>query len=221
MAVLTKIADRAELSESLLDRWRNVPAAIIADVSGGACLIDPAIRPLLPPGKSVRLFGRAVTARCEPPDFGAVLHALDLVGKGDVLVIDAQGNRDHAMIGGILGGHLQSCGAAGVVCDGAVRDVMELAAWDDFAVFSRSVTPRGPTAWEKGEVNGAATIGGRTVNPGDLIIGDDDGLVALSSNEAATLIGKAEQKLALEAQWIEALASGRSVAEVFGLKRPD
>jgi regulator of RNase E activity RraA len=218
MAVTVKTAGRADISTSLIERWRNVPTAIIADVSGGVCLIDPAIRPLRPPGNGTRLFGRAVTARCAPPDFGAVLHALDLVGKGDVLVIDAQGNRDHAMIGGILGGHLRSRGAAGVVCDGAVRDVMELAAWDDFAVFSRSVTPRGPTAWEKGEVNAPVTIGRRTINPGDLIIGDDDGLVSLSAGEAATLIDKAEQKLALEAQWIEALASGKSVTDVFGLK---
>jgi regulator of RNase E activity RraA len=218
MAVTVKTVRRAEFSKALLERWRAAPAAIVADVSGGACLIDPAIRPLHPPGKGIRLFGRALTARCAPPDFGAVLHALDLLGKGDVLAIDAQGNRDHAMIGGILGGHLRRRGAAGVVCDGAVRDVMELGVWDDFAVFSRSVTPRGPTAWEKGEVNGPVTIGGRTVNSGDLLVGDDDGLVALSSDEAAALIDKAEQKLALEAQWIEALASGRSVAEVFGLK---
>ncbi|MFN0193653.1 MAG: RraA family protein [Aestuariivirga sp.] len=219
MAVTVNTARRAELPAPLLERLRKVPVAIIADVSAGACLIDPAIRPLQPPGKGVRLFGRAVTARCAAPDFGAVLHALDLVGEGDVLVIDAQGNRDHAMIGGILGGHLRRIGAAGVVCDGAVRDVMELAAWDDFAVFSRSITPRGPTAWEQGEVNGTVTIGGRAVGPGDLIIGDDDGLVALTAEEANVYIDKAEQKLALEAKWIDSLASGQSVAQVFGLPK--
>ena len=201
-----------------MERWRNVPTAIIADVSGGACLIDPAIRPLRPAGQQPRLFGRAVTARCAPPDFGAVLHALDVVKAEDVLVIDAQGITGHAMIGGILGGHLHRKGAAGIVCDGAVRDVAELAVMDDFPVYSRAITPRGPTAWEQGAVNRAVVIGGRTIDAGDLVIGDDDGLVSLTPKEQEELIAKAEAKLALEAEWISRLSSGESVAAVFSLK---
>ena len=71
------------------------------------------------------LFGRAVTARCEPPDFGAVLRAVDRVGPGEVLVIAAGGVESHAMIGDVLGGHLRAKGAAGIVCDGAVRDTRQ------------------------------------------------------------------------------------------------
>ncbi|MCA0434246.1 MAG: dimethylmenaquinone methyltransferase [Proteobacteria bacterium] len=201
-----------------LERWRNVPAAIVADVSKGAALVDPDIRPLCPAAQQPRLFGRAVTVKCSAPDFGAVLWSLDLVRKGDVLVIDAQGHRDHAMIGGILGAHLRRLGAAGIVCDGAVRDVMELAAWDDFSVFSRHVTPRGPTALDQGEVNGVVSIGGRQVSPGDLVIGDDDGLVVLSDDMIRTLIAAAEEKLSLEDKWIKSLEAGTSVNATFGLK---
>ncbi|MDZ4720895.1 MAG: hypothetical protein SH847_20755, partial [Roseiflexaceae bacterium] len=167
------------LSLADIDRWREIPVAIAVDVSNAMCQIDPAIRPLCQPGHQPRLFGRAVTARCEPPDFGAVLYAIDLLQPGDVLVIAADGNAVTAMIGEILGGQVRRCGGSGIVCDGAIRDVAQLAAWPDLSVFARSITPRGPVAMERGVVNAAVTVGGRLIHPGDLLIGDDDGLVAL------------------------------------------
>ena len=203
----------------LLARWRKIPTAIIADVSRGAALIDPLIRPLRPPGQQPHLFGFAVTARCEVPDFGAVLHALDGIVAGDVLVIAARGSHGQAMLGGILGGYLRRKSAAGVVCDGAVRDVMELAAWDDFSVFSRFITPRGPTGVDQGAVNEVINIGGRSIAPGELMIGDDDGVVALTADMLRTLIEPAEAKLKLEDDWITALGAGKTVADTFGLRR--
>lgn len=217
MAVTVHAKSKPVASAQEIERWRNVPTAIIADISKGACLIDPNIRPLMPPGKQPRMFGFAVTAICIPPDFGAVLHALDLMESGDVLAISAGGHRGNAMIGGILGGHLRRKGAAGIVCDGAVRDVTELAGWPELSVFTRHITPRGPTGVEHGKVNGPAMIGGVTINPGDLIIGDDDGVVALTAELIFTLIDAAEAKLALEAKWQSSLAGGKSVKETFGL----
>ncbi len=201
-----------------IERWRNIPVAIAVDVSNGLCQIDPAIRPLLPPGQQPKLFGRAVTARCAPPDFGAVLRALDVIKPGDVLVIEAQGNRETAMIGEILGGHLRRNGAVGIVCDGAVRDVAKMAGWKDFSVFARFITPRGPTGIAGGMVNITTQIGGCVVNAGDLVIGDDDGLASLSSDMIRTLIDAAEAKRTLEAVWQEGLAAGRTIAQTFGLK---
>ena len=104
-----------------------------------------------------------------------------------------------------------------MVCEGAVRDVATLAGWADFSVFSRWITPRGPTGAVRGQVNVPVTIGGRLVTPGDLVIGDDDGLAALSPATVLTRFRDAEAKLALEAEWIAALAGGRSVVETFGL----
>ena len=161
--------------------------------------------------------GRAVTALCEPPDFGAVLHALEHVGPGDVLVISAKGAPEFAMIGEILCGYLHRRRAAGVVCDGAVRDVATLARFDDFSVFARFVTPRGPKGAERGAVNAPIVVGGAQVTPGDLILGDDDGLVTLTAVDARTRIAEAQAKVAKEAEWIAGLEEGRSVAEVFGL----
>jgi 4-hydroxy-4-methyl-2-oxoglutarate aldolase len=207
----------ASVSAQEIERWRTVPTAIVADISKGACLINPAIRPLLPAGQQPRLFGPAVTAVCQPPDFGAVLHALDLIKPGDVLMIAAGGHRDHAMIGEILGGHLRRKGAVGIVCDGALRDVRELAGWPDLSVFTRYITPRGPTAMNLGEVNGPATMGGRVIEGGDLIIGDDDGLVSLNADMILNLLAAAEAKLALEEKWQATLAAGTSIRETFGL----
>ncbi len=201
-----------------VERWRKIPVAVAVDVSKGSCLIDPAIRPLRPAGLQPRLFGLAVTAICAPPDFGAVLRALDLIQAGDVLVIDAKGNRDTAMLGEILGGHLRRKQAAGIVCDGALRDVAELAGWTDLSVFTRWITPRGPSGAAMGEVNGTAEIGGLLVNPGDVMIGDDDGLCCLTPEMVSTLVDAAEAKLEMEAKWQVSLRAGKSIAETFGLK---
>lgn len=220
MSVTVQDATASSVQEDEVERWRRVPVAIAVDVSHAACQIDPQIRPLCPPGRQPRLFGRAVTARCVPPDFGAVLHALDLVKPGDVLVIAANGHGETAMIGEILGGHLRRLGGTGLVCDGAIRDVAELANWTDLPVFARAITPRGPTSAEKGVVNAAVMIGGRLVSPGDLVIGDDDGLAALTPAEIRSYIEDAEAKRGREAAWQASLAAGRSVAETFGLAPP-
>ncbi len=220
MPVTVHPVPASDLTPADIERWRGVPVAIAVDLGRDVGQIDPAIRPLRPAGRQPRLFGRALTALCEPPDFGAVLYALDLIAPGDVLVIAAGGHGETAMIGEILGGHLRRRGAVGLVCDGAVRDVATLAGWDDFSVFTRSVTPRGPSSAERGAVNRPVVIGGRLVSPGDLVIGDDDGLVALVPSAIRGRIGDAEAKLAREVEWQASLAGGRSVAETFGLAAP-
>ena len=202
-----------------LSAWARIPVAIAVDTVPGARQIDPAIRPLRPAGHQPRLMGRAVTVDCQPPDFGAVLHALDLVGRGEVLVIAARGHADHAMIGDILSGHLRARGAAGVIVDGAIRDTGTLGQWDDFAAFARHITPRGPTGAEAGAVNGPVPFGGITIHPGDLILGDDDGLVCLPPATWEDGLTPARAKLALEERWTEALRAG-SAAQAFGLPAP-
>jgi regulator of RNase E activity RraA len=180
--------------------------------------IDPAIRPINPPGRQPRLLGLAVTVAVTPPDFGAVVHALEHAGRGQVLMIAAGGDAVTAMIGEILSGHLRNRGAAGVVCDGAVRDVATLSAWPDFSVYTRSITPRGPTSAEHGTINTPVMIGARRIGPGDLVIGDDDGLVALSPDRVRKLIADARSRLAREAGWTRDLAAGRTVVETFGVE---
>lgn len=209
-----------DLTPAEIARWSAIPVAIAVDLVREAGQIDPAIRPLRPAGMQPRLFGQAVTVRCDAPDFGAVLLALDVIQSGQVLVIDAGGYRKAAMIGDVLSGHLRAKGVAGVICDGAVRDVGTLGGWVDFPVYSRWINPRGPTGAERGAVNPPVTVGGTQVTPGDLLIGDDDGLVVLTPANVRVFIADAEAKLARETGWIAGLASGKSAAEVFGLVAP-
>ncbi len=145
---------------------------------------------------------------------------MDKIKPGDVLVIAAGGHTETAMIGDILAGHLDAWGLAALVCDGAIRDVAELAKWNDLPVFSLATTPRGPTSADRGRVNCSVIVGGRPVNPGDLIIGDDDGLASLDPKSIVKFIADAEGKLAKEAEWQSSLAANRTVAETFHLGSP-
>lgn len=217
MTVTIHAVPPCTLTRNEVEAWRSVPVAVAVDLARDIGQIDPAIRPLKPPGQQAALFGRAVTVLCEPPDFGAVIHALDITQPGDVLVIAAAGNREFAMIGEILGGYLQRRGCVGLVCDGAVRDVAALAALPAFSVFSRFVTPRGPASATHGAVNCPVVVGGQIVHPGDVLIGDDDGLVALRPDAIRRHIEGARNKLALEEEWMTKLAAGRSPLETFGL----
>lgn len=201
---------------ALLARWSHVPVSVAVDLVPD-CQISPAIRPLRPAGQQPRLCARAVTARCEAPDFGAVLRALEHVGPGEVLVIEAGGHAANAMIGDVLGGFLHGKGVAGIVCDGAIRDTGTLAMLEGFSVYARHITPRGPVGAGKGAVNVAVTVGGCPVSPGDLILGDDDGLAAIPAEQLSALIDAAEAKLRLEAEWTRRLADGEAVGRIFGL----
>jgi 4-hydroxy-4-methyl-2-oxoglutarate aldolase len=220
LTVAVHAVPASDLTNAEVERWRDIPVAVAVDMGRAKVQIDPAIRPLMPAGRQPRLFGRAVTALCEPPDFGAVLLAIDAIGEGEVLVIAAQGRAETAMIGEILSGQLRRRGAVGVICDGAIRDVATLAQWADFSVFTRHVTPRGPWSAERGAVNAPVVFGGRIVAPGDLLIGDDDGLAALDPDSIRSRIADAEAKLRLEAEWQASLTAGRSMAETFGLGEP-
>ena len=207
------------IAPDLLARWRRVPVAVVVDLAPET-QIDAAIRPLRPAKKQPPLCARAVTVRCAPPDFGAVLRALAHVGPGEVLVIDAGSHAANAMIGDVLGGHLRDIGVAGIVCDGAVRDVGNLARMKGFAVFARHINPRGPVGAAEGAVNTPVTIGTRAVAPGDLILGDDDGLACLTPAQAEALIAPAEARIAQEEDWSARLAAGEAVGAIFGLDQP-
>ncbi|MBS1155276.1 MAG: RraA family protein [Proteobacteria bacterium] len=153
--------------------------------------------------------GTAVTVRVSHGDNLAVLRALkEYCRPGDVLVIDGGGDTEQAILGGIMSLYARSIGLAGVVVDGAVRDVAEIRE-RDFPLFARGHIHRGPYKDGPGEINVPVNIGGMVVMPGDIIMGDDDGLLAFNPAEAETLIEKALAQQAKEEASIQAILENR------------
>ena len=114
------------LAREIIDRWSDVPASVAADIFAGRTLVDPAIRPLRPFANGRRLVGTAVTALCTGTDYGAVHHAIAVAEAGAVIVVEAGGRDNPAIIGELLSGSARLKGVAGVVVNGAVRDSAHL-----------------------------------------------------------------------------------------------
>jgi regulator of RNase E activity RraA len=207
----------SRLPKATIDAWRVVPSAVAADKLDGRRHADARIRPIRPFAAGAILVGSAVTAWCEPADYGPVHHAIAAAEAGDVIVVAAGGRRDAAMIGELLSGAARLKGIAGVVVDGAVRDVGTLAQWSDFHVFARWITPRGPSSMERGTVNEPVVFGGVAVSPCDLVVADDDGLVFVPNALAAELLKPCLAHLAAEKRWEAALAKGASTIETFNV----
>ena len=205
------------LSREVIDRWAEVPASVAADLLKGATLIDPSIRPLRSIAGSRRLVGTAVTALCIGTDYGAVHHAIAVAVAGDVIVVECEGRETPAIIGELLGGSARLKGVRGIIVNGAVRDTGRLRQWDDFPVFTRHVNPRGPSSMDQGVVNEVVSFAGTRVAPGDIILGDDDGLVLIPREEAEAQLEAALARVNAEHGWERELMTGRSTVDVFNV----
>ncbi|SAK91555.1 RraA family protein [Caballeronia ptereochthonis] len=151
--------------------------------------------------------GTAVTVRSRGGDNLAYLRALEFCRPGDVLVIDAGGDIGNAVVGGILTFYAAKIGLAGVVVDGAIRDVAEIRS-RAFPVYARGVTHRGPYKDGPGEINVPVSVGGMVVNPGDVVVGDQDGLLAIPPDDVERVLQKARDVLAAEARTMAAMEAG-------------
>jgi len=154
------------------------------------------------------LVGTAVTVRTRPGDNLAIHRAFDFCRPGDVLVVDGAGELSQALMGDIMASYAQSIGVQGLVIDGAIRDVGELRQ-RDFPVYARGVTHRGPYKNGPGEINVPVTIGKMVVHPGDIIVGDEDGVLAISPADVEAVIAGARKQGAKEADALDAIAKGR------------
>jgi len=207
----------APLTASMRAAWAAVPVTIASDITAGRILADPRIRPLRPFPLGRRMVGRAVTGWCERADFGPALHAIDLAEVGDVVVLGAGGCVQTAYVGELLCGAARRKKLAGLIVDGAVRDIDTLASWDDFPVYALGTTARGPLSKERGAVNCGIVFGGVPVKPGDIVLGDNDGLAVVAREEAETLLPAMQERVRMEAQWAAALETGRSLVDVFSV----
>lgn len=165
------------------------------------------IRPF---SKRTRLVGRALTVRTTVGDNLFIHKALDEVFPGAVIVVDGGGFDGRALIGEIMAAIAKSRGASGFVVDGAIRDVEQISA-GDFPVFARSSIHLGPYKNGPGAINVPVGIGGMMVNPGDIIVGDADGIVAFSPDVAGDLLAATKKQADKEAGMIRSVADGTYV----------
>jgi RraA family protein len=164
----------------------------------------PQLRPMHREGK---LAGPAFTVKTAPGDNLLVHKALDTARPGDVIVVDAGGFTDHAIIGELMMSRAKQRGIAGIVIWGAIRDSAEIGA-GSYPVYACAVTHRGPYKNGPGEINVPVMMGGMPVNPGDIIVGDADGLVAIPLEMAERVLASAKSILEKETAAMKEIQSG-------------
>lgn len=195
-----------QVDEKILAALRDIPVAALSDNMHrniGSVGLHPYHRP--GPGT---MAGTAVTLRSRGGDNLTLLRAFEFCRPGDVIVIDAGGDLSNAVIGGILSFYAATLGTVGVVLDGAIRDLAEIRE-REYPVYARGVNHRGPRKDGPGEINVPVSVGGMVVNPGDIVVGDQDGLMAFAPEDAPWLIDKARAHLATEAETMRAMKEGR------------
>ena len=203
---IRKVPSATQADPGILQALREIPVSALSDNMHrniGTVGLQPYHRPV-----RQTMAGTAVTARSRGGDNLTYLRALEFCRPGDVLLIDAGGDLNNAVVGGILTFYAASIGVVGVVIDGAIRDVAEIRE-REFPVYARGVTHRGPYKDGPGEINVTVSVGGMVVNPGDIVVGDQDGLLAIPQDGVEALIEKARGVLAAEAETMRAMKEGR------------
>jgi len=174
--------------KELINAFKDLPTANISDNMGRFTCVDTAIKPYT----SVPLLGSAVTVKTAPGDNLMLHKALDIALPGDVIMVDGEGCMNHSICGEIMYRYAQSRGIVGFVIDGCLRDVEALERLG-FPVYARGVQPKGPYKNGPGEVNVPVSVGGIVVNPGDIIVGDTDGVVVIKEKDAPIVIEMAKK----------------------------
>ncbi|MGO4607670.1 RraA family protein [Variovorax sp. 2RAF20] len=196
----------ATVSDALLARFRTFQVANVSDTMSRTTGTS-ALRPFHK--REGALAGRALTVRTRPGDNLMVHRAIDVCLPGDVIVVDAGGAGPNAIIGEIMLALMIARGAAGIVIDGLIRD-SDIIARHSLPVYARGVSHRGPYKDGPGELHVPVSIDGMVVRPGDLVLGDGDGLLAVPAEEAEDIAARVEAIQRVEADVLRAIDEGRA-----------
>jgi regulator of RNase E activity RraA len=205
MTITTAMTSVPKPAASLIAAFREAPTPIISDNLARLPGVV-GLRPFHRTGG--RMVGAAFTVRTRPGDNLAIHKALELVGPGDVIVVDGGGDETRALIGEIMKTIAQWRGAESYVIDGAIRDVAAFAT-DDFQCFARAAIHRGHYKSGPGEINVPVAIGGSVIAPGDIVVGDEDGVVSFPPSLAESLLAAVQAQIKREADTLVAIREGR------------
>ena len=181
-----------ENMKNVIKEFQEVPTTAISDVLNGLTNLDSAIKPLK---EEYRFAGPALTVQLPINDNRAVLEAIGAATPGDVLVVDSKGDTYRAIAGDFVVGLMQTMGIRALVVDGVIRDIRAIKELN-FPVFSRGTTVASSGKAGVGNINIPISCGGVAVYPGDIIVGDADGVVVVPQHHAQEILTKAKEKMA-------------------------
>ena len=201
------IREIERVAPAVVDQAAQFPSSILADVAGRRGALSGRIAPLAP---TMSFAGPAITVEVRPGD-NLMIHAAMAIAKpGDVIVVDGKGDLSSALMGEIMCQQCAAIGVAAVVIDGAVRDSVAIRELG-FPMYAAGLNPNGPTKFVPGRLNHPISIGGVTVKPGDLVVGDADGVTVIEREKAAAMLPLAAEKLAAETKRIADIKSRKAL----------
>lgn len=189
-------------------RARQFQAAILCDVAGRRGTLDARVRALHP---AMQVCGPAYTVECRPGDNLMFHVALAIARPGDVLVVDGKGDTTCALFGELMATQGAAAGLGGFVVDAASRDTDTLAG-GTFPIFSIGTNPCGPTKGLPGKLGITVSVAGVAVAPGDLVVGDVDGVVVIPRADVDAVLDAAEKKVQAEQQRLDEISKGELVS---------
>lgn len=198
----------------LIRRATSYPSATLHEAMGRKGAFPNVIKPI---GPGMMVCGPALTVSCPPMENLAIHRAIYMAEPGDVLVVTVGRGYEGGYWGEIMTFAAQQRKIAGLIIDGCVRDkslIQEM----KFPVFSRGLCIRGTVKNQEGTINQPVAIGNVVITPGDLIVGDDDGVVVVPRQDILETIDASEKREQKEEQFIKELAKGKSTLELLGLK---
>lgn len=192
---------------SVMAELGKIPASNIADVMHRSCAMNPRIRLLSSP-KAQICVGPALTVKTRGGDNLMIHKALNMAQAGDFIVVSNDGEASRSLIGEIMMAYLHEFKkVAGIVLDGPIRDIDEIGKWD-FPVYATGTTPGGPYKEGPGEINVPVSCGEIAVHPGDVIVGDPDGVIAIPRRDAAQVLEAARKFKASDEKKLAAVRAG-------------
>lgn len=208
MSVGKRIYLKREMPDpALVEEFKTVPASNTADVMGRSCAMNPRIRLVSSP-KAQMMAGPAFTVKCRAGDNLTLHAALNLCQEGDVIVVSNEEDTTRALMGEVMMAYLRyTKKIAGIILDCPIRDIDEIGKWD-FPVYCTGTTPGGPYKEGPGEINVPISCGGISVNPGDIILADPDGIIVIPRKDAAVVLEDAKKFQAADEAKLEAAKNG-------------